>query len=121
MFVCGCCGGTYAIAESVRAFHHERGTFWNCPYCLVQWGYPGTGTLAALQRELDAERRRYEETQKRLNAAQTLGKKLARKVKRIEAGVCPECNRHFLNVSRHMSTQHAKALPHVSHALLLPP
>jgi len=26
--------------------------------------------------------------------------------KRIHAGVCPHCNRHFQNVERHMKTKH---------------
>ena len=34
--------------------------------------------------------------------------KLTRTEKRVHAGVCPECNRHFVNVERHMHTKHPK-------------
>ena len=32
-----------------------------------------------------------------------------RKLKRIENGVCPDCNRHFTNLERHIKTKHYKA------------
>jgi len=33
--------------------------------------------------------------------------KAERKLKRVEKGTCPKCNRHFVNVERHMKSKHA--------------
>jgi hypothetical protein len=35
-----------------------------------------------------------------------------KKVERVEKGVCPHCNRHFVNVARHMNSRHADAHDH---------
>lgn len=32
--------------------------------------------------------------------------KMARKLKRVKVGVCPECNRSFENLKRHMASKH---------------
>ena len=32
-----------------------------------------------------------------------------KKLKRVENGVCPDCNRHFTNLERHIKTKHSKA------------
>lgn len=34
-------------------------------------------------------------------------KELTRVTKRIKAGVCPQCHRHFTNLERHMKTRHS--------------
>ncbi len=34
--------------------------------------------------------------------------KVAKTTRRLHAGVCPECRRHFANIERHMHTKHAK-------------
>ena len=44
----------------------------------------------------------------RLGAAQTERDKLSRKLKRVGRGVCPDCNRTFQNLGRHMACKHAK-------------
>lgn len=33
--------------------------------------------------------------------------KAERQLKRVQKGSCPKCNRHFVNVERHMQTKHA--------------
>lgn len=54
------------------------------------------------QRLLD-ERAANERTVRRLNAQRANVTKLK---KRIAAGVCPCCTRHFTNLERHMASQH---------------
>lgn len=121
---CGECGGTYAINERYRAQQYEQGGSWTCPYCKCGWGYANNNEnsklkaqiaekdklLAAeqrrakfLQENATAERAAREQTQRRLSA--TIGAK-TRIVNRIKNGVCPCCNRTFVNLHQHMTTQH---------------
>lgn len=51
----------------------------------------------------DAERRDHEHTRKRLAATKGV---VTRTKKRLANGVCPCCNRHFVNLERHMKGQH---------------
>lgn len=108
-FVCGECGGTYAIAERVVAQKREKGGYWHCPYCQCSWGYHES-ELQKAQKALAAEKDRHTATLSRLNVAAAerdqLAKKHARLQKRIEKGVCPCCNRTFLNLQKHMATKH---------------
>lgn len=106
-FSCGCCGGVYAINERVREHHEKKGTYWHCPYCQGSWGY-AKGTEARLREELDAERRRKADALSRLNEAEQAKTKLERKLKRVGRGICPECNRTFANLARHMNCKHSK-------------
>lgn len=50
----------------------------------------------AIQDQLDAEQRAHAATKGQLTKTR----------KRVGKGVCPCCNRHFVNVERHMATQH---------------
>src|SRR5258708_12300645 len=92
---CGKCGGTYAINERYREDCHEHGRSWNCPYCQTGWGYASKGLLAE-------EQRRHQATLARLNEAAAARDQLARKLQRVQRGVCPQCNRSFHNLAPHM-------------------
>lgn len=48
--------------------------------------------------DLDAERKSHASTKGQLTKTR----------KRIGNGVCPDCNRHFVNVERHMAIKHAR-------------
>lgn len=109
-FSCGCCGGVYAINERVREHHEKKGTYWHCPYCQNSWGY-GKGAEAKLREELEAERQRKASALSRLNEAEAEKAKLERKLKRVHRGTCPECNRSFQNLARHMACKHAANTP----------
>lgn len=45
-----------------------------------------------------------------LNDAERAVKKAQNKLKRVERGVCPECNRTFNNLARHMACKHANSM-----------
>lgn len=114
---CGECGGTYAINERFRQQKHDNGGGWNCPYCKCSWGYFGKTEAQKLKEQLAEEQRRRvfaqenaaaeraarEQTERRLSA--TKGAK-TRIVNRIKNGVCPCCNRTFINLGQHMANQH---------------
>lgn len=105
---CGECGGTYAINERYREQQAEKGGTWNCPYCKVGWGYSGRGENAQLKLAIEAERRNKIAALNRANQAAAERDKLARKLKRVGRGVCPECNRTFSDLARHMVCKHTK-------------
>lgn len=113
---CGECGVVYALT---KAFVEERGEdhkTWRCP-----WGhrryFPQKSREEELREQLEREQQRrreaytralHAEDQKRaaeheLRATRGAARKVAQ---RIQAGVCPCCNRSFKNLSRHMETKH---------------
>lgn len=102
---CGECGGTYAINERYRQQKYEEGKSWTCPYCRTWWGY-SKGENQRLQEEVAAERRRLQAALARENEEREAKLKLERKLKRVGRGTCPECNRTFENLARHMNCKH---------------
>ena len=96
--ICGNCGGTYAIADRVRTHKHEHGESWHCPYCQIGWGFNKS--------QLVIEQERHQATLSRLNDALAAQAVLERKLKRVDKGVCPHCNRSFQNLARHMEHKH---------------
>jgi hypothetical protein len=98
---CGKCGGTYAINERYREDCHEHGRSWHCPYCQAGWGYASRGLL-------EQEQARHQATLSRLNEAQAERQRLENKLKRVQRGVCPHCNRTFQNLAAHMKCKHNK-------------
>lgn len=103
---CGECGGTYAINERYRKEKEQVGASWNCPYCKCGWGYSNNGENSRLKKQL-------EQTQNELRSSkcETLSERLAReaaekKLRRARNGVCPDCNRSFTNLKRHIETKH---------------
>lgn len=103
---CGCCGGVYAINESYRSRAYDHGESWTCPYCKVGWGYSGKGALQIAEKALKEERERHQRTIARLNEEAAAKAKAERKLKRVSRGTCPECNRTFQNLARHMACKH---------------
>lgn len=112
---CGTCGIIFAIPT---VFHQERkdtgGDFY-CPngHCLV---YRET-RMDQLQRRLNHLKQNeaclqdcIKEESQRANAAERRSSafkgQITRLKKRGSAGICPCCNRSFINMKRHMATKH---------------
>lgn len=102
---CGQCGGTYAINARYRDKKHTDGGYWHCPYCNCSWGY-GESENDRLKKTIEDERKRTQAALSRENELRADRDTLARKLKRVDRGVCPECNRTFANLARHMSCKH---------------
>lgn len=104
---CGECGGVFAINQTYwqRCYDEGKKTF-ACPYCKTDWGWTGRGKLQEAERALAAERARHQATLARENEIRAAKEKMERKLKRVGRGVCPDCNRTFANLARHMNCKH---------------
>lgn len=94
---CNCClpFGLTAYFQTRRRKDHQ--TFY-CPSGHPNY-YPAETDVEKLKRknEMLTDQARMERVQR---------EKLERKLRRIQKGTCPECNRHFVNVARHMKSKH---------------
>ena len=71
--------------------------------------YPGESDVERAERLLKEEQARHKRTLERENEARLEREKAERKLKRVGRGVCPECNRTFANLARHMTCKHGRA------------
>lgn len=122
---CCNCGILFAMtADLQRKLRDEKpGTTFYCPVGHGQH-YTNQSEAQKLKEQLDAQRRRAERAEqavareadwrreaeeraeherRRANGHKGYAAKLA---KRTKAGLCPCCNRSFVNMARHMATQH---------------
>ena len=110
--VCGTCGVLHAIPQAMHEALQREGGYWTCPNGHSR-GY-GKGTIAAerdrLRKELAAETERKSAALARANTAERQRDKLQRAAKlaarRASAGVCPCCQRTFVQLARHMKCKH---------------
>jgi hypothetical protein len=105
---CTECGISWALPESYQKKRKEDGINFFCPNGHSQC-YRESDVLK-LQKQLDRAnsdrdwwKQRQEATAKERAAEELKRKKLER---RIKNGVCPCCQRSFVNVKRHMATKH---------------
>jgi predicted RNA-binding Zn-ribbon protein involved in translation (DUF1610 family) len=118
---CASCGVAFGFSEHLRVRREETGQDFHCPNGHVQ--VYRDSELVRARRELKAEqeRRQRAETQ-RMEAerqraiaerkATRARNDLKRTVTRVEAGVCPHCNRTFQQLARHMQNKHKDAHTH---------
>lgn len=110
---CGGCGVLFAMNKTYYEERQKDHKTWHCPNGCTRH-YSGESAEAKELREikerLAAEREwaRQNELaldQERRSHAATKGQ-LTKTRKRVQNGVCPDCNRHFANVERHMASKH---------------
>lgn len=114
---CYRCGERFGLARDSHA-HLSRSSqlFW-CPNGHQQHFPLGPTEAQKLQEQLDAERRRAQRAEQRVAQEQDRAShhkaraaaykgQVTRIKRRVGAGICPCCNRHFANLSRHMAGQH---------------
>ena len=108
------CGIKLAIPGSLYDEAHRKKTDVFCPL-----GHRFIYRTDTTEKELEAERQRrirvearLAQTEDRLDVAKrqrAAARGQVTKIRnRVKNGVCPFCNRHFVNVERHMTTQHAE-------------
>lgn len=114
---CGTCAVWHTIPEVVFDTCYKEGGYWHCPNGHSRGYRTGEDKrkedairqerdrlkqdAARLQDELAAERKRAEDAEK----------KALHTKRRALAGVCPCCNRTFLNMQRHMKSKHPNVVP----------
>jgi hypothetical protein len=116
MGACCTCGTRFAAEAQFKRNRLDDHRPFYCPNGHSQ-SYVGETEAQRLAKELERERKRREQAEdlaRRRGAecdqlvktkAQTLGKLRAIK-QRVKNGVCPCCNRSFVQLARHMATKH---------------
>lgn len=102
---CSACGIVYFVPDNFRDKRRQDHKTFYCPNGHNQY-FPGETEAERLTRELAAEKQRTRLALARENEERIAREKLARKLKRVGRGVCPECNRSFANLARHMNCKH---------------
>jgi hypothetical protein len=109
---CCACGTSFAFPDTLqRAARRDPSVYFYCPLGHSQ--HYSEGEAGRLRKQLDAQIReatlqaqRAAQAQQERDAALALQAKAERKLKRVQNGVCPCCNRTFQNLAQHMATQH---------------
>lgn len=102
---CSECGVPFAAPDTFFSKRREDHRTFYCPNGHGQH-YPAKSEAEKLRDELAAEKQRKEAALCRLNEAEQREAKVLRKLKRVQRGVCPECNRSFNDLARHMACKH---------------
>jgi hypothetical protein len=122
LFNCSGCGIAYSVPASFEAKRREDGKTFYCPNGHTQVFVESEvqrleKRLSQAQREAEyakqdaaAQRRRAEAEERRTTTYKGLATKERNKRVRLETraanGVCPCCNRSFVQLARHMRSQH---------------
>lgn len=116
---CCNCHMTFAMSEAFYRARRDDKEWFYCP-AGHQQHFTGKSEeeklralLAEKERSLEWERSRTRYAQAeaidrfhQLRTMKGVVTKAKKKLARVDNGVCPECNRTFVNVARHMQTQH---------------
>lgn len=114
---CANCGVVFGLSQDYIKERQRDGRDFYCPngHSLTY----GVGEIGKLKEQLEQEKQRTESfrewanhnevalVEERKAHAVTKGQ-LTKTRKRVQNGVCPECNRHFTNLELHMHTKHTK-------------
>lgn len=107
---CGSCGVYHAIPKTMYETALEEGGYWHCPNGHQRGFRQGRGEREAVVRERDRLKQLVAQKDDEIAQAksqQIKAEQALKKVqKRVNAGVCPCCNRTFSNLAVHMKTQH---------------
>lgn len=105
---CGECGITFTVPAIFQKERRETGKTWFCPN-----GHSRVyreSDVDALKKKLEQKERDLEFERQRatsnFEARQKAEKRLRKIERRTSCGVCPECNRTFVALGRHMKTKH---------------
>jgi hypothetical protein len=104
---CSECGVTFGLPAHYRRKRRQDHHTFYCPNGHSQY-FPSETEAEKLRKELERERQRTVAAQNQTRMEREQREKLERKMKRVDKGTCPECNRHFANVERHMKSKHAQ-------------
>lgn len=111
---CGNCGCYYAIQKVMHDMAVEEGGFWHCPNGHRRGYREGRREREAIRLERDRLKQQVAElddalrlaNQKTVRMVAAARGEVTKLKKRAHAGVCPCCNRTFVNMARHMQQKH---------------
>ena len=105
---CITCGVTYGMPTDLMDYHRRQGDTHYCPNGHGQSFIEPE--IPKLKKQLrQAKDEAYLERQARYKAEKDLDgalDKISKMKKRANAGLCPYCRRHFVNVERHIKCKH---------------
>lgn len=108
------CGIHLAVPDNLLAHARDKkGTAIFCPLGHeFVFGTTNADKLREKEKELERERQRVKATRDLLAAEENSHRAtkghLTRVKKRVQNGVCPRCNRTFVNLQRHMASKHGE-------------
>lgn len=124
LYQCGSCGVMHGLtANFIKARQDDHKSFY-CPWCQQALHYSGDSEEEKLRKQVEQQRERAQRAEERAQATRDLlrheqrshaatrgavtrkKKEIAAIKERIAGGVCPCCNRHFVDVERHMTRKH---------------
>lgn len=120
--ICYKCKEPFGIEESTRQVLLRTHQNFYCPHGHVQHYLEGESEETKLRRERDRLKQSIAYEQDRVRRAQEEAEHQRRRAngykghatritRRAKAGVCPCCNRHFVQLERHMATKHPTFTP----------
>jgi hypothetical protein len=112
---CCTCKMAFAVPEYIRSNWLDSGDSFYCPNGHSQ--HYSKSNIQKLEKKLASEKKRREwaendashaksQRDRALHCVRAQKAAKTKLKKRIHAGVCPCCNRHFVNLERHMNTKH---------------
>lgn len=105
MDTCITCGINFCVPHLWNGRRRAEHNNYFCPNGHQQH-YTAETEAERLKKELARERERTLAAQNQTRMERQQREKAERKLKRVDKGTCPKCNRHFVNVARHMTTKH---------------
>jgi hypothetical protein len=106
---CADCGVIFGIPSDIEPNRRRDHKSFYCPNGHSQF-FPSESDVERAERLLKEEQARHQRTIARENEERKAREKAERNLKRVKdrvnAGVCPECNRTFQNLARHMHCKH---------------
>jgi hypothetical protein len=110
---CYCCGVRFAISADHRRSLVKSSEWFYCPNGHKQHYSEDNSETKRRQQAEQLLKERQEELWRQqarsLELEQEL-KKVTKKLKRVSKGVCPCCNRTFVDLQRHMATKHPETI-----------
>ena len=109
---CGACGIRFLVPQSFDNNKREHGLGWHCPNGHSRIYRESDSEKMRRERDLARQQvARAEQEAAEAREAQAKAERREKRIrKRIHAGVCPCCNRTFVNLGRHMQTKHPDQL-----------
>ncbi|MDZ4726173.1 MAG: hypothetical protein SH817_08445 [Leptospira sp.] len=109
---CNCHAVFGMTADAKQRYERDHRSF-KCPYCFTSQSYRGKSDLELAQEALERERKKNEDKNIQLRhlensliAEKGQKTKLKKKLERVQNGLCPDCNKSFKHLAKHMKSKH---------------